>query len=131
MVKKTLTYKDFNGNERTEDFYFNLTDFEATELAMDFPEDVIEGRSGAFEALGYSGTLAMVKNTLLKAYGKKGGDDGRSFIKSAKLTEDFSNTKAFSIIALELFKDDGKAFNDFLMSVMEAKNDAPAAAPAN
>lgn len=128
MVKKTLTYKDFNNNERTEEFYFNLTDLEGAELAMDFPADVIEGRTGAFEALGYSGTLALVKNTVLKAYGVKGGDDGRSFVKSDKLTEAFSNTKAFSIIVMELFKDNGKAYDDFLMAALEAKTDAPAPA---
>ena len=125
MVKKTLTYRDFNNNERTEEFYFNLTDLEGAELAMDFPADVIEGRTGAFEALGYNGTLALVKNTVLKAYGVKGGDDGRSFVKSDKLTEAFSNTKAFSIIVMELFKDNGKAYNDFLMSALEAKTEAP------
>lgn len=128
MVKKTLTYKDFNNNERTEEFYFNLTDLEGAELAMDFPVDVIEGRAGAFEALGYSGTLALVKNVVLKAYGVKGGDDGRSFIKSDKLTEAFSNTKAFSIIVMELFKDNGKSFDEFLMAALEARTEAPATA---
>lgn len=126
MVKKSLTYKDFNNNERTEEFLFNLTDLEGAELAMDFPADVIEGRVGAFDALGYNGTLALVKNTVLKAYGVK-SEDGRSFIKSEKLTEAFASTKAFSIIVMDLFKDKGKAYNDFLMAALEAHVDAPAA----
>ena len=32
MLKKTQTYVDFDGQQRTEDFYFNLTEAELTEL---------------------------------------------------------------------------------------------------
>lgn len=122
MVKQTVEYLDFNGNKRTEELYFNLTDLESTELALELPEGMLEKQVGAFEALGYKGTLEMVKKVVLKAYGIKGGDDGRSFIKSDKLAENFSNTKAFSTVVMELFKDDGKAFDKFLVNVMEVKS---------
>lgn len=127
MVKQTLDYVDFDGNQRNEELYFNLTDLEATELALEFPEDVLEGKVGAFEVLGYKGTLELVKKTVLKAYGIKGGDNGRSFIKSDKISEDFSNTKAFSVVVMDLVKDDGKAFGEFLMRVMESGNTPVAA----
>ena len=128
MVKQTLDYVDFDGNQRTEELYFNLTDLEATELAFEFPEDVLEGRAEAFEVLGYKGTLELVKKTVLKAYGIKGGDNGRSFVKSPKISEDFSNTKAFSVVVMDLVKEDGKAFGEFLMQVMESSNVPVAAA---
>lgn len=130
MVKKTVTYTDFNGNERTDELFFNLTDLEATELALELPDGVLEGKTGAFEALGYKGVLEMVKKVVLKAYGIKGGDDGRSFIKSDKIAEDFSNTKAFSTVVMELFKDNGVVFNEFLNTVMESAPEL-GATPAN
>ena len=130
MVKQTVEYVDFGGKKRTEEVFFNLTDLEATELALELPEGVLEGQTGAFEALGYKGVLEMVKKVVLKAYGIKGGDDGRSFIKSDKLSEDFSNTKAFSTVVMDLFKDNGKTFNEFLNNVMEVKPEIQTGTPA-
>lgn len=126
MVKQTVEYVDFNGNKRTQEVFFNLTDLEATELALELPEGVLEGTVGAFETLGYKGVLEMVKKVVLKAYGIKGGDDGLSFIKSDKIAEDFSNTKVFSIVVMKLFKDNGVAFNEFLNNVMETKSNLEA-----
>ena len=34
MLKKTITYTDYNGMERTEDFYFNLSKAELMEMEM-------------------------------------------------------------------------------------------------
>lgn len=34
MLKKTITYKDYNGVERTEDFWFNLNETEITEMEL-------------------------------------------------------------------------------------------------
>ena len=34
MLKKTITYNDYNGVERTEDFYFNLSKAEILEMEM-------------------------------------------------------------------------------------------------
>ena len=34
MLKKTITYTDYNGTERTEDFYFNLTKAEILDMEM-------------------------------------------------------------------------------------------------
>ena len=34
MLKKTITYTDYDGNERTEDFFFNLSKAEVLEMEM-------------------------------------------------------------------------------------------------
>ena len=34
MYIKTINYTDYNGNTRTEDHYFNLTEAEALEMEM-------------------------------------------------------------------------------------------------
>ena len=34
MVKKTIKYSDYNGNEIEEDFYFNLSKVELLEMEM-------------------------------------------------------------------------------------------------
>ena len=38
MLKKTITYNDYNGAERTEDFYFNLTEAEVVEMQYSIGE---------------------------------------------------------------------------------------------
>lgn len=124
MVKKTLTYKDFENNERTEELYFHLHELDATELALELPEGLLnaegEERVKALDDLGNKGILAFVKKLVLKAYGIKGGNDGYSFIKSEKIAEDFSNTMAFSAFVMGLVHDDN-ALAEFINSVMPAK----------
>ena len=34
MLKKTITYTDFDDNERTEDFYFHLSKAEIAEMEL-------------------------------------------------------------------------------------------------
>ena len=34
MLKKTIAYVDFNGNDQTEDFYFNLSKTDLTEMQL-------------------------------------------------------------------------------------------------
>ena len=47
MIKKTVTYTDFDGNERTEDFFFHLTEQELTEWQF----SIDGGLSGALERI--------------------------------------------------------------------------------
>ena len=107
MIKKTVTYTDFNGNERTEDFYFNLTQFELAELDLG-----VSGVSG-----GLLGLLKQIvrekdqrqiveyfKKIVLMAYGEK-TVDGRRFVKSEEIRNGFAPTEAFSKIYMELARD--------------------------
>ena len=101
MIKKTVTYVDYNGVERTEDFYFNLTKAEVAEMEM----SVEGGFSKMLEEIVASKDnvkiVSLFKQMVLKAYGEKSAD-GRRFIKSKEISEAFSQTEAYSEIFMEL-----------------------------
>ena len=108
MLKKTVTYVDYNGVERTEDFYFNLSKAEVTEMEL----SVEGGFSKMLEEIVKSNDnariLELFKEMVLKAYGEKSAD-GRRFVKSKELSEAFSQTEAYSEIFMELAMDEKAA----------------------
>ena len=118
MLKKTVTYVDYNGVERTEDFYFNLSKAEVTEMEL----SVEGGFSKMLEEIVKSNDNARIielfKEMVLKAYGEKSAD-GRRFIKSKELSEAFSQTEAYSGIFMELAMDE-KAAAAFVNGIMPA-----------
>lgn len=101
MYKKTITYTDYNGVERTEDFYFNLTKAElrhrnySTEGGFQNYVNKIINEKNAKELEN------LFENLILMAYGVK-SEDGRRFIKSEELRKEFSETEAFSELYMEL-----------------------------
>lgn len=101
MIKKTVNYVDFNGEERVEDCYFNLTKAEVTELEL----SVEGGYAKLLEDVVASGDTANIirvfKELVLKAYGIK-SEDGRRFMKTKELTTEFLQTEAFSEVFMEL-----------------------------
>lgn len=104
MLKKTVTYTDYNGVERTEDFYFNLTKAELTEMEL--------STEGGLEAMirkivaekNAPAIIKIFKELVLKAYGEK-SPDGRRFIKNDEVRDAFSQTEAYSEIFMELATD--------------------------
>ena len=101
MLKKTVTYVDYNGMERTEDFYFNLTKAEVAEMEL----SVEGGFSKMLEEIVASKdnvrSVNLFKQMVLKAYGEKSAD-GRRFVKSEEISKAFSETEAYSEIFMEL-----------------------------
>lgn len=118
MLTKTITYKDYDANERTEKLYFNMNQLELTEFAMDLPEDVfkMEGNTAdenqlaahIVDTLGNKGVMNFIKRLVLDSYGVK-SEDGRRFIKNNTLKEEFSQTGAFDALMIELMSDDKAA----------------------
>lgn len=101
MIKKTITYMDYNGKERTEDFYFNLTKAELMEMAMSTTGGLDQLLHNIISAQDNSRLVALFKELVLKAYGVKSAD-GRRFIKSKELSDEFSQTEAYSDLFMEL-----------------------------
>lgn len=101
MYKKTITYKDFNGVERTEDFYFNLTEAEITDMQLSKAGglDVFVKRIVA--AKHQEAIISIFKRIIKASYGVK-SDDGRRFMKSEQIWEEFAQTNAFSKFYMEL-----------------------------
>lgn len=116
MLKKPITYTDYNGVERTEDFYFNLTKAELMEMEL----GVVGGMSTMLQKIVSSieidQIIAIFKDIILRAYGEK-SPDGKRFIKSEELATNFSQTEAYSELFIELASDTDKAIN-FINGIM-------------
>ena len=101
MLKKTITYKDYNGTERTEDHYFNLSEAEVMEMEMSTAGGLAEMIRGIVAAQDAPAIIKIFKDLILKAYGEK-SPDGRRFVKSDELSKAFSETEAYSVLFMEL-----------------------------
>ena len=121
MLKKTVKYVDYNGVERVEDFYFNLTKAEIAEMEM----SVEGGFSKMLEELIRSKDnvriIQLFKEMVLKAYGEK-SLDGRRFMKNKEITEAFAQTEAYSEIFMELALNE-EAAAAFVNGIMPANLD--------
>lgn len=104
MLKKTVTYTDYNGTERTEDFYFNLTKAEMMEMEMGTTGGFTEMIQRIVAAQDTAAIIKIFKDLVLKAYGEKSAD-GKRFIKSDEIATAFSQTEAYSIVFMELATD--------------------------
>lgn len=108
MLKKTITYNDYNGNERTEDFYFNLTKAEIMEMELGTTGGLAEMLTRIVAAQDAPAIIKVFKDLVLKAYGEK-SPDGKRFIKSDELSTAFSQTEAYSQLFMELATDADEA----------------------
>lgn len=104
MLKKTIEYTDFNGVQRKEDFYFNLSKAEIMEMEMSKKGGLAEEINRIIAAQDAPSIIKVFKELLLKSYGVK-SPDGRRFIKSQELSDDFEQTEAYSILFMELATD--------------------------
>lgn len=101
MLKKTITYTDYNGNERTEDFYFNLTKAEIMEMELSTSGGLAEMIQRIVAAQDSPAIVKIFKDLILKGYGEKSAD-GKRFIKSEEIREAFAQTEAYSQLFMEL-----------------------------
>lgn len=108
MLKKTITYEDFNGVERKEDFYFNLSKAEIMEMQFGTVGGLDVMLKKIIDAKDVKSIMDTFKMLILKAYGIK-SDDGRRFIKSEEIAKEFEQTEAYSILYMELATDDNAA----------------------
>lgn len=104
MLKKTVTYTDYNGTERTEDFYFNLSKAEVIEMETTTAGGYANMLENIIKAQDLPSIVSIFKELVLKAYGQK-SPDGKRFIKSEELSTEFSQTEAYTNIFMELAMD--------------------------
>lgn len=100
MYKKTVTFTDYNGNQRTKDCYFNLNKVECTQLQVSTKEAFDEHIKKIVESEDKEAIFDIFNKIILKAYGEK-SEDGLRFVKSDKISEEFSQTEAY----VEVFMD--------------------------
>ena len=118
MLKKTINYVDYNGVERKEDFYFNLSKAEVTEMELSVDGGLSQMIEQLVNAKDNKQIIALFKEIILKAYGEKSAD-GRRFIKSKELSDAFSQTEAYSELFVELALNEEEAAK-FIKGILPA-----------
>ena len=119
MLKKDVTYTDYNGVERTESFFFNLSEAELTEMELGTAGGFTDKILAIIKAKDVPSLIILFKDIVLKSYGEK-SIDGKRFMKSKEISEAFSQTEAYVQIYMELVQDDQKAA-DFVNGILPKK----------
>lgn len=105
MYRDHRTYIDFNGVERTEDFYFNLSKAEIADMELSTTGGIKDMVNKILEAKDQAKLVSLFKDLIRMAYGVK-SEDGRNFIKNDKVREDYFSTNAYSDLYMELATND-------------------------
>jgi hypothetical protein len=108
MLKKSITYVDFNGDEVSEDFFFHLSKAELVELEVSHKGGLEAAIKRIVEAEDGKAIIAEFKSIVLSSYGQR-SEDGRRFIKTQALRDEFESTEAYSTLFMELVTDADKA----------------------
>ena len=116
MIKKTISYTDYDGNERTEDFYFNLSKAELIEMDVSSTGGLQKLLQKITQEQDGQRIFEMFKRIILKSYGEK-SLDGKHFVKSSALSEAFAQTEAYSELVMELLSDE-KVAAAFILGVV-------------
>ncbi len=109
MLKKNIKYTDYNGVERNEDFYFNLSKAEIVEMNLSTAGGLDEMINRVVAAQDAPSIIKIFKELILKAYGEKSPDRKKITLNTEELSRDFSQTEAYSNLFMELATDAEKA----------------------
>lgn len=132
MLKKTIKYTDYNGVERIEDFWFNLSKAEIMEMELSTTGGLAELIQKIVKEQDAPAIIKIFKDLVLKAYGEK-SPDGKRFIKSDEIALAFSQTEAYSNLFMELATDADAAakFVNGIIPADAVKGSDKASHPAN
>lgn len=112
MLKKTITYEDYDGNTITEDFYFNLTKAELIKMELSEQGGLSEAYERIINARDVPEMIRIFDQLIEKAYGVK-SPDGKRFIKNEEVYEAFKENPAYDVIFSELITDTEKSLEFF------------------
>ena len=130
MYKKTINYVDYNGNQRTEDFFFNLNQTELKEMELTTVGGFAAKVEKIIAALDMPEIYATFKDIVFRSYGEQTAD-GKRFVKSPELSLAFSQTEAYNVL-MEEITSNATAASEFINNVIPktaAPNPVPAPAP--
>ena len=130
MITKTITYPDFNGKERTEDFNFHINKFEITKFDLEYHD--VGGLKGLIEKISKSediqATFDIFTKFITMSYGEK-TNDGKSFHKDPEKTQLFMESEAF-IVLFEQLATNPEDFAKFLEGILPTNSQGSSAPPA-
>lgn len=116
MLKKSITYEDYNGESVTEDFYFNLSKAELVELEVSHVGGLSESLKNIVATEDGGEIIREFKNIIMKSYGQK-SPDGRRFIKNDQLRQEFESSEAYSVLFMDLVTN-AESAAEFVQGIM-------------
>lgn len=119
MLKKTIKYTDFDDNEITEDFYFNLTEAELVEMETQTGGGLKAKIERIMNTRDVSEIMKIFKDIIIKSYGVR-SDDRKRFIKNQEVTDAFVQSNAYSELYIELVSNVNSAI-EFITGIMPKK----------
>lgn len=114
MITKVINYEDFNGEERTEKHYFHLTKSEVIKLLHEKEHDgnLLTYITKAARHRDTAKFLDLLEDMILRAYGEQ-SEDGRRFVKTDKLREEFKSSAAYDAMFNELLESETSSADFF------------------
>lgn len=116
MYTTTIHYEDYDGNQRTKEAHFHLSKAELLELQVSWDGGLEKVLQKIIEEKDQKRMIEMFKMIILKSYGVK-SLDGNRFEKSQAITDEFTQTEAYSELFMKLATDD-KAAAEFINGIM-------------
>lgn len=121
MLKKKITYTDYNGMERTDNFYFNMTEREIVMLLARLGvEDLKEYANKLAESGDLKAMFSFVDDIILSSVGAK-SEDGKRFIKNQKIRDDFEQSEAYNVLFMDFLQNPSSASSFASAIVAKAK----------
>lgn len=118
MYKKIIKYTDYNGEERKEPFYFNLEEVDIMRYQFEKDGGYKNYLTRLLATNKTSEAFEIFEKFIADSYGVK-SDDGRTFIKNEKVLNDFKQSRAYSVLLMELMTKEGEA-DKFFEGIMPA-----------
>ena len=119
MLKKRMTYEDFNGETRTEDFWFHMSEVDLLEMDTKYPGGMQGFIQKMIDTKDSAEMFKLAKEIIEMSFGQK-SLDGRTFEKSPEITRSFTQTQAYVDLFMEIGTDAEKA-SEFIKGIMPAK----------
>lgn len=117
MLKQNVKYLDFDGVEQTETLYFNINRMELIAMQARYgKDDMAKYIERITQEEDFGKIHDLLNDIILTAYGKK-SEDGKRFIKSEELKEEFRTSLAYEALTESFFDDEGQTLGKFVQGI--------------
>ena len=117
MVKKHVSYEDYDGNKVEKDLWFHLNKSDLAKMSLGFDNGLIDGLTELQQKGDKKAVAEFIDNLLVNAYGvRKPGSD--VFLKTPEIKEDFQYSLAHDEILMMLLGGEDDEIIDFIVGIM-------------
>lgn len=118
MLKRDITYTNFDGNEVTDTYYFNLSRTELIELEVSYDGGLAAAIQRIIDSKDLRALIKEFQRIILASYGVK-SEDGKRFVKNDQIREEFTQTAAYDALFMELATNEDSA-SEFIRGIVPA-----------